>query len=97
MNLKELLNETKNLSITTTLNDLKEFAKYIIQQTKSDLEEAIIAQKSESYISTKTACEMLDVDSTTLWRWNKKKYLVPASIGGKNRYRMSDINKILQG
>jgi len=41
--------------------------------------------------------EMLDVDKSTLWRWAKIGYLVPINVGGKRRYRMSDVNRILNG
>lgn len=31
----------------------------------------------------------------SLWRWEKTEYLVPVRFGGKVRYRMSDINNII--
>ena len=33
----------------------------------------------------------------TLWRWAKVGYLVPINVGGKRRYRMSDVKRILEG
>ena len=84
-----------NITISVSANDLKEFALDIIQQTKRELEDLVIAQKSEAYVSRQRACEMLDVDATTMWRWAKRNYLVPATVGGKKRYKMSDINKLL--
>ena len=94
MILKELIDE-KNVSVSISINDLREFALDIIQQTKRELEDLVIAQKSEAYVSRQRACEMLDVDATTLWRWAKRNYLIPATVGGKKRYKMSDINKML--
>ena len=41
--------------------------------------------------------EMLDVSQSTLWRWQKAGYLVPLNVGGKRRYRMSDVRRILEG
>ena len=95
MNLSSLINENTNLSVTVGLSDLKEFAKEIVQQAKKELEDAITVQKSETYISRKKAAEMLDVDLSTLYRWGLKKHLVPVSVGGKKRYKRSDINKML--
>ena len=94
MNLREMIKES-NITVAVSLGDLKEFALEIIQQTKRELEEAIFAEKSETYISRQRACEILDVDATTLWRWAKRSYLIPVTVGGKNRYKMSDINKLL--
>lgn len=34
-------------------------------------------------------------DRTTLWRWHKKGYLVPAQAGKKLLYRLSQIDQIL--
>jgi len=59
------------------------------------LEESVIAQKSEAFVSRQRACEMLDIDYSTIWRWGQRKYLMPVSVGGKKRYKMSDINRLL--
>lgn len=41
--------------------------------------------------------EILDVSSTTLWRWKKMGYLLPITVGTNDRYRMSDIRRIMEG
>ena len=90
-----LKNEGNASIALVSINDLKAFALDIIQQTKRELEELVISQKSEMYVSRQKACEMLDVNSTTIWRWSKKNYLVPIFIGGKRRFKVSDINRLL--
>lgn len=92
---KDFLNE-KNFSVSLPFNDLKVIVKEIIEDTKRELKESITAQQVETYVSTKRACEMLDICAETMWRWNKRKYLLPLTIGGKKRYKMSDINKLLK-
>jgi len=94
MNIKEMMNET-NITVSVGLTDLREFAKDMIRQTKREWEDLVVAQKSETYISRQRAGEMLDVDLTTLWRWAKQGYLVPVCVGGKKRYKMTDINQLL--
>ncbi len=94
MDIKNLIKEN-SLTLAINANDLKEFARDIISQTKREMEEAIIKKQSERYVSTQTACEILDVDSCTLWRWDKRHYLMPVRVGGKKRYRMSDIEQLL--
>ena len=97
MNLKEIVQESGNVTIAFSLVDLKQFAVDIIESTKRELEDVVIADKAETYPSPKRVCEILDVDASTLWRWNKRGYLCPAEVGGKRRYRMSDVNAILNG
>jgi hypothetical protein len=32
-----------------------------------------------------------------LWRWKKTKYLVPSKVGNSVYYKLSDIEKLLEG
>ena len=64
-------------------------------KTKEQLEQIITDQSVETYPSREKVAELLDVDLSTLWRWAKRGLLVPIEIGGKRRYRMSDIRRIL--
>ena len=52
-------------------------------------------ETEEELVSVKEAAKLLNVDRTTLWRWEKNNYLLPTRIGHKVRYRMSEINKTL--
>lgn len=47
-------------------------------------------------ITPEQAADTLKVSKVTLWRWEKSGYLIPISIGGKKRYRNSDIAKIIE-
>ena len=79
------------------INDLREWQKETIENVKLELEEAVISDKAETYPTPKQVCQILQVDLTTLWRWNKKGYLMPIEIGGKRRYKMSEIKALLNG
>jgi excisionase family DNA binding protein len=65
-----------------------------IQQAATELI-TVQPPQPEKYLTRKQAAEMLDVDLSTLWRWNKRNYLCAVEVGGKRRYRMSDVNRIL--
>ena len=79
------------------MEDLRRFHQEVIADTKKELEAQIAEDKGERYLSIKQVCEILDVDPSSLWRWRKRGYLVPAEIGGKRRYKISDIRRILNG
>ena len=70
---------------------------YCVQTTRKELEQQITDANTETYPSTDRVAEILDVDKSTLWRWKKNGYLVPIEIGGKRRYKMSDVKRILNG
>lgn len=49
----------------------------------------------EELVSVKEVAKLLNVDRTTLWRWEKNNYLLPTRIGHKVRYRMSEIKNFI--
>lgn len=86
-----------NITVAITLEDLRRFHQEVIADTKKELVRRSPRTEARRYLSIKQVCEMLDVDPSSLWRWRKRGYLVPAEIGGKRRYKMSDIRRILNG
>jgi len=96
-NLIELAKECPGLQVTITLGDLIEANRLMIAEVKRELEQEIADSKAETYISREKTMEILDVSSTTLWRWKRMGYLVPVSVGANDRYRMSDIRRIMEG
>ena len=95
--LVQLAKECPNLQVTITLGELIEANTMLIADTKRELEQLITDQSTETYPSREKVMEMLDVSESTLWRWSKIGYLVPLNVGGKRRYRMSDVKRSLEG
>lgn len=96
-NLISFLNDHPDLTVSIKLGDLVEANRLLIAETKRELEQQIIDANTETYPSREKVMEILDVTASTLWRWQKQNYLVPINVGGKRRYLMSDIKKILEG
>lgn len=96
-NLVTLAKECPGLQVTITLGDLIEANTMLIADTKKELEQLVTDQNTETYPSREKVMEMLGVSQSTLWRWQKAGYLVPLNVGGKRRYRMSDVRRILEG
>ena len=96
-NIAELAKTTPNLNITITLGELMEAVEHCVNTTRKELEQQITDAHTETYPSRQKVAEILDVNLSTLHRWAKSNYLVPIEIGGKRRYRMSDVKKILEG
>lgn len=65
----------------------------IIKQTMQGLLEQKEEPAVDRLLTVSQAAAMLGVSRTTLWRWKAQKYLVPESIGGRLRYRESNILK----
>lgn len=95
INTLELIKNCTEINITVKAGELIEIAEYIVKRTRQELEQQITDANTETYPSPDQVAKILDVDKSTLWRWDKKDYLKPVKIGGKNRYRMSDVKQIL--
>ena len=97
MEQKILLQDFTNVTISINIGDLKDAINYCISKTKEEFEQLITDANTETYPSVEKVAQILDVNKSTLWRWKKSGYLVPIEVGGKRRYRMSDVSKILEG
>ncbi len=49
----------------------------------------------EKYLTTDQVCELLSVSRVTLWSWDRKGILESCRIGNQKRYKLSDIEKIM--
>ena len=52
---------------------------------------------SPKYLTANETAKHLGVDISTLWRWDKTGYLTKVRVGGKVRYRLSDVTKLMEG
>ena len=93
MNLYDLFNENSALNLTINAGQLLEVVDYAISKTKLEFE---AKQEPEQYLTRKQTAKMLNVDKSTLWRWNKISYLCAVEVGGKRLYKLSDVNKLLK-
>ena len=93
----ELAKNCPNLNITLKVGEVVEAINYCVLTTRKELEQQITDANAETYPSVAKVAEILDVNKSSLWRWAKNGYLVPIEVGGKRRYRMSDIKRILEG
>ena len=85
------------MTVAVSIQDLREWHKEVIEDTRRELEEIVLTEKAETYPTVKQVSEILSVDLSTLWRWNKCGYLKTIEFGGGRRYKMSDVKAILNG
>ncbi len=95
MSIQEIIKSGANISITVSALDLKEFALSLISEHEEEKKSNIPAH--ETYLTQDEVAAKLQVDKSTLWRWNKSGYLTKVRVGGKVRYRLSDVTKLMEG
>lgn len=96
MKILQLLNSNPDGLAIVSLSDLKEFAKFLLDNIKqSEQMPKLEVQSEDISYSTEQVVQLLGVDKSTLWRWQKSGYLLPFKIGNKNYYSKTDIDAIL--
>ncbi len=93
MNYRDLLNSGANVSVTLKLEDLREIFKEMVSSVKSKATD----QQSEEFLSRKEVLNILKIDSSTLWSWEKTGYIKSYPFGGRKRYKLVDVEAIRTG
>jgi Predicted site-specific integrase-resolvase len=95
MEFSELIKSRANVTISITAGELADFADDLVDKTRRNLENKIAESRSEVFYTKEQVCRILSINPSTLWNWDKRDYLKPIKVGGVNRYRKSDIDRIL--
>ena len=95
---EEIRKTPEHISISLTGTGLIELIKAIrlVLLEEAEIEKANSSNQDE-LITKKEVMENLNVSPTTLWIWEKRKYLVPVKIGRRIFYKHQDIKKIVEG
>lgn len=95
VSINEMMAIGNNITVAVGLEDLMQFHREVLADVKKELEAQTAESREDRFLTIKQVCELLSIDASTLWRWRKREYLVPVSIGGRYRYRMSDVRRML--
>lgn len=92
-----LAKEAPGTIIAVRADDLMEANTRLINRVRADLEKELAERNTATLMTRETVLEQLNVSTTTLWRWEKRGYLVPVEVGGQRRYKSTDIKRIMEG
>lgn len=91
----DILASDANVILQVSSEDLKSFADRILIGAKSiAMLEAEAAASSDQLLTIDEAARLLSVSKMTLYRWDLNGILKKVEIGGKRRYRKSDIDRL---
>ena len=97
IDLIRLAQEAPGTIISVQVKDLVSANERLVERTIADMERMIAERRETIYMTKDQVLAKLNVAPTTLWRWQKRGYLVPVKVGGENRYKSTDIDRILEG
>lgn len=85
------------VNITMRGAELKQLLGEWFVEIMKDFQESLNAQcKEKKYLTAEEIAQMLGVDKSTLWRWDKCGYLPKVKVGSKVRYRESDVRNLME-
>lgn len=94
--LATILNEHPNLILQVRAGDLSEFLDDLIMEMRSiALSEAKAIKHGDRLLTIDEAAKALSVSKMTLYRWHQAGILRKVEIGGKRRYRRTDVERLV--
>ena len=97
--ISELLQQHPDTVLQIRLADLNNFGKKLVNDVHAEFvrqQEAMKSADTETYLSAERAEAMLDVSSSTLYRLRKAKIIDSVLIGGRRRFKLSTIQKLIE-
>lgn len=92
MTIQEILSSDLSVSITINSKELKTFLNDVIDKVQTKKNE------DEVFLGVDEVCTLTGKVRSTLWIWEKRGYLKPASrIGKVLKYRKSDVLTLMNG
>ena len=95
--LETLTNGNQRIAVTIDGEDLMAFVHAVYEDAQQKAVTAVEKQNSEEFIGTEQVKEILKVGDTTLWKWAKRRKLVPRKVGTRNMYCKQDVLAVLKG
>lgn len=94
-NFLQLAKEMPNTIFHLSAKDLLDFANEILAGAKMIAQlELEKSQYCDELLTIEDVCELLKVSKMTLYRWDKLGILKKIEVGGKRRYRKSDVEAV---
>lgn len=91
--MSDLLSTNEHTLLLCTVPELEEAFRNVLSSFLTEREE----KKKEALLTRKAVSERLNVDNSTLWRWDKANYLKPIRVGKAVYYKESDVIDIEEG
>lgn len=93
--LLEIAESYPDICINVKLSDLLATFRQVAEEIYEAHEREKAVKEEDYLVSREEAMKMLDVSSSTLWRWEKDNYLKPVRQGVKVKFHKRDIDALM--
>ncbi len=95
----ELVKRCPDATIQIRVSDLSFFGRKLLADARLEFERQLAAastEKAETYLDAETVLAKLGISASTLYRLGKAQVIKTYRLGGKRKYRLSEIEKLVQ-
>jgi predicted DNA-binding transcriptional regulator AlpA len=86
-----------SITVQMSMLDVSNLVCEVAKKTALEVKQLFKEQdKSDELLTRQQVAKLLGVTLTTLWNYEKRKVLIPLRIGGRVRYRMSDVQAAMK-
>ena len=93
--LLQLSESYQDISVNVKLSDLLDAFRQVAKEIHESYEAEKAARDENMLLSRRRVADLLGVDFSTLWRWDKTGYLKPVRQGRRTSYRKGDIDDLM--
>lgn len=90
------ITDDSKLTIAVSLPDLKLFSRQLIAECLQRMRENENG-KHERFLTAEEVKNIVSISTSTLVRWEKAHILMPVRVGGRKRYRETDVMNLVTG
>ena len=74
-----------------TPDDLKQIIKEVFQSEFNDFKKYLVAYEPEKLLTREETCELLKINSSTLWHWTKNGKVTCYGIANRRYYKKNEL------
>ena len=97
MSLTDIARDFPGLMINIKLEDLLKSQEVLIRKAREEERQKLLSEFSilDDVVSRQVVMKKLDIDASTLWRWEQDKIITPYKVGNRIYYKAQDINRAI--
>jgi excisionase family DNA binding protein len=83
--------------VVATVEQVKDLIASVVEATLNKLNVVPVTSSAKGHYTIDEAAELLGVNKSTLWSWDKKGILPKVEVGGRRYYLKKDLDEVMRG
>lgn len=93
MGIEQIIEMGAAVTLNVTAKDLEEYGRFLISETRRELEKAIIDDKADIYMTAEQVADMTGKSVQTVWRWSRTGYIKAYMFGNTQKFSSRELKE----